>query len=117
MFRLSEQSLNFELILLNTNIHAFVDQTILIPLNLELQGFGESLRETTDDLLDFLGQAAVNLNICLNAGSLQAGLVQGSAFCGAVLYDNEHKPQRALISPEELTVTMTIKLLEEAPDE
>jgi hypothetical protein len=42
-------------------------------------------------------------------------MVQGSAFCGALLFDDV--AVRCLLSPEELTASMAVKLLEEVPDE
>ena len=62
-----------------------------------------------------LRAAAAALSTRLDAGALKAGLVQGSAFCCGIFYAD--KPVRALVSPEELTASMAIKLLEEAPDE
>jgi hypothetical protein len=64
-----------------------------------------------------LSDGASALSRRLGAGNLKVGLVQGSAFCCGIQYDEAGNIQRALLSPEELTVSMAVKLLEEAPDE
>ena len=62
-----------------------------------------------------LKAAAEALSTRFDSGALKTGLVQGSAFCCGIFYADD--PVRALVSPEELTASMAIKLLEEAPDE
>lgn len=64
-----------------------------------------------------LSKCASTLSRRLEAGKLKVGLVQGSAFSCGIQYDATGNLHRALLSPEELTVSMAVKLLEEAPDE
>ncbi len=70
-------------------------------------------------LLQFIEQAAEILTESLNAGPLEAAIVQGSGFCGAMAWEGEgaERRRRLLLSPEEITASMTLRLLEEAPDE
>ena len=70
-------------------------------------------------LLQFIDQAADILTESLQAGPLEAAIVQGSGFCGAMAWEGvgAERRQRLLLSPEEITASMTLRLLSEAPDE
>ena len=94
-----------------------LDQTLI--LSLSDAPSEEGLRALGDiaELRDFLSQASSFLNECLDAGALRAGLLQSSGYCGGLLFDSAEAPQRCLLSCEELSASVAMKLLEEAPDE
>jgi hypothetical protein len=54
------------------------------------------------------------LQAILNESKLVTGMLEGSSFCAAVTLDDEGNPSRGLISPEAMTVNMTLALLAEA---
>jgi len=80
---------------------------------------GPEVEGSAGALLQFIEQAAEILTESLHAGPLEAAIVQGSGFCGAMAWEGAgaERRQRLLLSPEEITASMTLRLLEEAPDE
>ena len=67
-----------------TAINSPVDQTTLLRFSTLMEGDAAPVNQAAFLVQDFLTQAADYLNECLDAGPLQAGIVQGSAFCGAI---------------------------------
>lgn len=65
----------------------------------------------------FIAETSEALNQLLGAGPVRMGMIQGSRFCGAVMYDEHQHPLRGLISPEELTASMVEKLIKDGTDE
>lgn len=65
----------------------------------------------------FIAETSEALNQLLGAGLVRMGMIQGSRFCGAVMYDEHQHPLRGLISPEELTASMVEKLIKDGTDE
>jgi hypothetical protein len=93
-----------------------VDQTTIVS-TVRPSGKAALVMPSVKEVDAFVTLGGKNLGALLAAGSMQLGLVQGSGFCGAILFNVQQQPERALISPEELSVSMVAKLLEEAPDE
>jgi hypothetical protein len=93
-----------------------VDQTSIFSLNPQRKLRSEVV-PAVEAVRSFVQQSADLLSECLGAGALTMGMVQGSGFCGAVLASSKTKPSRVLISPEELTASMALKLLQSDCDE
>jgi hypothetical protein len=58
-----------------------------------------------------------DLGDILGLGKLQVSVMQGSAFTGGMVICDEGHPTRVLLSREELTLSMTCKLMEDMSHE
>jgi hypothetical protein len=95
---------------------ANIDQTIVCRLG-EVRPAREEVARSLAQADDFLRQGGALLAECLDAGQMRRGMVQSSSFCALLEYDRAGIATRGLLSPEELTVSMANKLLQEAQDE
>jgi hypothetical protein len=93
-----------------------VDQTSVFSLSPH-QKLRSDVMPAVEAVRSFIQQSAELLGECLGAGALSMGMVQGSRFCGAILAQDSSGSARVLISPEELTASMTLKLLQADCDE
>lgn len=93
-----------------------VDQTSIFNLSPNHK-LSHEVIPAVEAVKSFVQQSADLLGECLGAGALSMGMVQGSRFCGAVMHPSKSGPGRVLISPEELTASMALKLLQSDCDE
>lgn len=93
-----------------------VDQTSIFSLSPHHKLRNEVV-PAVEAVKSFIHQSADLLSECLGAGTMSMGMVQGSRFCGAILSHSQAGPARVLISPEELTASMALKLLQSDCDE
>ena len=69
------------------SIKAPTDQTLLLRIPPDTSSQGAEVDASATALLQFIEQAAEILTESLNAGPLEAAIVQGSGFCGAMAWE------------------------------
>jgi hypothetical protein len=93
------------------------EETTLVAL----PAAGEQLSSPSADLAryisDSLQECALHLPAELGLGRLLVGIMQGSGFSGALMTQTSTSQAKVLISPEELSLSMTCKLMEDMDHE
>lgn len=87
-----------------------VDETVLFDANQKAVP-DDAAVECFLSAEQFVDQGGRQLAHCLGETKAIMGMVQGSRFCCAVTYDEQGYLVRGLVSPEELSVNMALRLL------
>ena len=98
-------------------MHALVDETTLLSLNQPPTDAEPRLQQEAQATAGFILHSAQLLGQCWDLGSVQSGAVQGSKFCAVVSYSSTGVADKALLSPEQLSISMALRILEGAGDE
>jgi hypothetical protein len=94
-----------------------IDQTQVYP-GIELHAQTEDVRSAIQHADLFLQHTSQLLSESLQLGPVTQALVHSSSYTVAVNYEPlSGQLQRALLSPEEMSIPMTLQLLEEAGHE
>ena len=91
-----------------------VDETTLVSITKSDPPTPSDMQLAAAALDQFLSTAVSTLGTSLGLGRPLHCMIQGSAYCGALAYDETGSTTKALISPEELTAAMAVKFLQEA---
>jgi hypothetical protein len=89
------------------------EETTLVTLSGTAGAVSGSLESLAQSVSKTLLEGALRLPAELNLGRLLVGIMQGSGFSGGLTMATPESQAKVLVTPEELSLSMTCKLMEE----